>query len=273
MSVSFGGSILKDIRSGQVSSLSEAELRDIIQTSLMPDNNAVLNQMKHLLYPNNLPLYNYMVSQINRYGQEYNWILSAVHNSKDMRITCTVCRLPGANGVQYILPQYADNCYEYSLRDYLDIRLGALMPMKWVFPGVTITNNNSFTLLDNEVLMFRNPGSSAGYNLDRFQNIGDLICADLTRCGIQCWKFSSLTEISQYYNNPQYTAICWVYGEDYHFYRYEPQFGVWTHKPGMMYPRCIDASGSIIQNPENCNWGPLYDTFGGYILAAIPATM
>lgn len=277
MSISFRGSILKDYSTGQVRSLNEAEIRDLIQTRLRPENNEVVSILNQLLLPNNAPLYNYMVSQINKYANEYNWILGAIHNSKNMSITCTIAAERDEYGnYSYYLPQYADNCYEYSLRDYLDVVLGPLMPIKMVpVQGVSISvHNPSFSLLNEEALMFRNPGWASGYGLGDFSGLGDLISADLTKCNVKHWRFNTLQEIAQYYSNPMYTAICWVYGDtDYHFYRYEPQFGVWTHKPGMVYPRCYDEKYQIITNPETCQWSPVYHTFGGYILAEIPATL
>ena len=275
MQISFRGSILRDRDTGEVRSLNDAELRDLIATYFMPENNAVIAKLQQLLLPGNAPLYNYMVSQINKYANEYNWILGAVHNSPDMTITCKVTKETDKNGnPDYFFPQYADNCYEYALRDYIDVILGPLMPIKIVpVPGVSITiNNPNFSLRNNEAIMFRNPGMASGNAMHSYREIGDLISEDLKKCNIQHWRYNSLREFAQFCPNLQYTALCWVYGAwDYHFYRYEPQFGVWSHKPGMLYPRCYDNAGKIITNPETCDWGPMYHTFGGYILAAIPA--
>lgn len=53
MSVSFRGSVLKNVTDGQVVTLDEVGLRTIINDQFVPNNNRVIAQMQKALLPNN----------------------------------------------------------------------------------------------------------------------------------------------------------------------------------------------------------------------------
>lgn len=274
MSVSFRGSVIRNVTNGQVVTLDEAGLRTIINDQFVPDNNKVIAQMQKALLPNHGIIYDYMCGVISKYSDEYDRIITAVHNSPEKSIQCVVEKFRlidnfGNEYAEYMFPRYADNCYEYSLRDELDVRLDKSSLKSIVYQK----NPNGLLHMDSQAIMFRNPGDVVGKScFGHFDKLGDFVCEDLQACGIPCFQTSNLIDLGIYEKKLDHTMLCWIYGEDdYHFYRYEPQFGIWTHKPGMMIPRCVDEVGNVITNPSRCVWSKIYSNFGGYIIARIPS--
>ena len=79
----------------------------------------------------------------------------------------------------------------------------------------------------------------------------DAIRSDLSAYGV---SMRILTDWSpKTYTPTKGKTLCYgVYGNDHHFYRYDNEYGFWTHKPGSTPVTCFDDNGNLITNPATC---------------------
>ena len=204
------------------------------------------------------------------YENERMEILREVANNKNAD-----CRIVHVPLVGYVLRMDAmgDNCYEYALKDYYETKLmekaggvfGGMMtiadPLRirrefplFLHPGFTNDwplfkeNNDEWEKLYRERMFTRN-GLDAG------------IRCDALKFGLSCERVEY--EREWYCPKPGKTLIYCILGEyidsmygvaerDYHFFRYHPDVGLWSHKMGFAAVTCFDLRDELIFDPRLC---------------------
>ena len=176
-----------------------------------------------------------------------------------------------------------DNCYEYALGDLFDA-YGATDDV-WN-PGFTVEEDgywlsrwNTLPEQSRQVIQQLRKDVDAAYTLTtsvinnqqvQHQNLAS-ITPDLWRrkMTIDANFFGKkITPVNfvrgSYVAKPNTILFAGVYYEqDYHYYRYEPQYGLWSHKRGCTPVIATDASHNLIFDPQSCDRGP-YRLFMGY---------
>jgi len=175
-------------------------------------------------------------------------------------------------GTELLVDCISDNCYEYALHDYYESRLMKLSGSS-VFKQMEL-----FSVPQQEqdrFFDFLSPGFMREWPLYQVKNltwlmrydaanytvngIRDNIFYDAACFGLQCSQVSFVP--GQYTAKPGYTLFYCTLGItvrnneqdlDYHFYRYHPRFGLWSHKPGITPVTCFDNAGQLIQDPSRC---------------------
>ena len=176
-----------------------------------------------------------------------------------------------ANVMGTLLKGLGDNCYEYAVNDIFD---GNSPSDRVVDPGFTFhedkywmayldkldanTRSNVMNMRAQMVLRF--PLTNIPPNMWQAA-----ITWDVNFFG---WRLDAVAfDRNMYRHVPGTLLFAGVYGpEDYHFYRFEPEFGLWTHKRGATPVICTDESDELIFDPAQCNRGSKYPYMMGYFV-------
>lgn len=165
----------------------------------------------------------------------------------------------------------SDNCYEYATRDYYESRLLGWSGMN-VFKEMEM-----FTISDQQrgsLPMFLNPGFSYEWPLykqspssweekygDLLQSVDGITQAmqhDAAQYGLTFTRAHFTPGATVQRGHTLIFCILGLSGTpdtpsiDYHFYRYHPEYGYWSHKPGSTPVTCFDANDHLIVDPSQC---------------------
>lgn len=222
-------------------------------------------------YPANVQnLLNTFFARINRESIEYqkNTYRNALHYFK-----AGVLPNDGLHGI-------GDNCYEYATGNIFDsskIDVFHNPGYSMVVPGYwCLIDENKKTVFrkdinkyfsQDEITTFINirptvlSAQSNGYPLS--SDWCSMIKFDAKFAGKRLTKLPAFNR-DTYVSKPNTTLFAGVYcAEDYHFYRFNPEVGLWTHKRGATPVAATDDSGNLIFDPFSCNRG-MYTEFMGY---------
>ena len=216
------------------------------------------------------PFFNRVVQDITFYENERVSMLYAVAN--DPRVLRFIRKTEDG---AYALgsDMIGDNCYEYATKNVFECVL-CRQPIQHTtrYSGVTI----SF-ITANYNTTFLQPGFSRGWPIFQTDitawakeyapqftpdHLKAAVMGDAASCGISCEevRFNRAT----YRLTPGKTLIYGIIGKysdaggaayDHHWYQYNPDVGLWTHKRGVRPVTCFDDKGALIFDPRECATG------------------
>ena len=146
------------------------------------------------------------------------------------------------------LGRFGDNCYEFATGDAFSSNdMGDLI----VNPGFTCANSDVYKRV------FKNGVSLLLLNENDWFT---LMKNDLNRVGKNIARING-----SYTPKPGSILIAAVCAQDdYHFYRYFPEYGFWAHKQGSQPVNALDESGMLIEDVSKCDRGAYARIIGYY---------